>query len=486
MSDFGFNNLQVIAIICLYLTALMYIGFRGFKKTKTFEDYVLGSRQLGSVVGAMNVGASDMSSWVFMALPSVFFLYGISQIWMVIGLIIGSYLSWKIIAKRLRKYTEIANNSLTLSAFLDYRFNDKSNMLRIITSVVIIVFFSIYIASGFVGSAKLLSGFFGIEYHTSLILSCIAIMFYALLGGFLAVSWADLFQGILMLFALVAVPVIIFYNIESNPITFLQHNISTHLDLFYNMNLGGFVSIVAWGLGYFGQPHIISKYMAIQSCDIIPSARRICLYWMTVIMISAACIGLFGRVYFYNEVINEPETIFMISIAHFCHPIVIGILISALLSSIMSTINGQVLLCCSSLTEDIYKKFFRQNASNKEMLIVARLCVVITAIIGILISINAESSVLGLVSHAWAGFGASFGPVILFSLFWKKTTKYAAISGILSGGVGTIIFAKTSYFSYEILPAFILSSLCIYLVSIFTKQDNYDQIKKDFEIIGKV
>ncbi|MBM3580194.1 MAG: sodium/proline symporter PutP [Alphaproteobacteria bacterium] len=460
--------LSTLLPLAIYFSCLAYLGFLGFRKTKNFSDYVLGGRKLGAVVGALNVGASDMSSWLLMGLPGAFYLYGLNQIWMVLGLIVGSYASWKIVAARLRQYSESAGNALTLSSFLENRFDDKSGLLSIVTSLTIIFFFTIYIASGFVGGAKLFAEVFAIPYSYALLISCVLIIFYALLGGFLAVSWADVLQGMLMLAVLLITPLYAIYLSPFSAADFatkMREISPAHLSPFRDLTLASLLGCFAWGLGYFGQPHIISKYMAIKNSREISLARKICISWMSLSMLGAAAVGLLGFVYFANQPLKEPETVFISMATQIFHPVMIGILIAAILAAIMSTLNSQIIICCSSLAKDFYQRFFRKGASEKEMLLVSRSGVVLIAMISCLLALDEKSSVLQLVAHAWAGLGASIGPVILFSLFYQKTTKLAAIVGIISGAVGAILFSKFPIFSYEILPAFLLSSGLIWVIS---------------------
>lgn len=477
------GNIFIIVTVSIYFACLMYLGWRGFRNTKTFSDYILGSRKLGPVVGAMNVGASDMSSWLLMGLPGAFYLLGLNQIWMVVGLITGSYCSWKFVAKRLRSYTEIAGDSLTISSFLENRFEDKTKILNIVTSVTIIFFFTIYIASGFVGSAKLFSVVFDIPYVTALIISCVAIVSYALLGGFLAISWADLFQGLLMLAVLIFTPLFVIYKSDFSVAELISKTVElspNHFNIFHDLNFWGVVGFFAWGLGYFGQPHIISKYMAIKEVKSIDRARFVCISWMTLSMAGASLVGLLGFVYFAQNPLAEPETVFIAMANSLFHPIIIGVLISAILAATMSTINAQIIICCSALSEDFYRRFIRRNAGDKEMLIITRTWVVVVAVVAAVIASDQTSSVLQLVARAWAGLGASIGPVILYALFWKKVTKIAAVVGVISGSVGAIIFSKMSFISYEILPAFLLSSLLIYVVSLMTQSQVPSNVERDF------
>jgi sodium/proline symporter len=478
------GNPFILATILIYFTGLMYLGYQAFRKTKTFSDYILGSRKLGPVVGAMNVGASDMSSWLLMGLPGAFYLHGVNQVWIVIGLIVGSYCSWKIIAKRLRRYTEISGDALTITSFLEHRLEDKSRILNISTLVVIIFFFTIYIAAGFTGSAKLFSAIFGISYFSALVLSCIGIVSYALLGGFLAVSYADLFQGILIFCVLLFVPFFIIGTSDLTASDLVAKTIAmapSHVDPFYGLDFLGILGFFAWGLGYFGQPHIISKYMAIKDPHRIDLARKICISWMTLSMAGAAIIGLLGFVYFADTPLKEPETVFIAMSHSIFHPIIIGVLVAAIVSATMSTTNAQIIICCSALSEDFYRHFIRKNAANKEMLFVTRMWVVVVALIAMLIAADPTASVLALVGRAWAGLGAAFGPIVLLSLYWKKTTRFGGIAGVISGAAGAIIFSKMSFISYEILPAFVLSFLTIVMVSLMTPHQVPHKVSADFK-----
>jgi sodium/proline symporter len=477
-----FDNFTILAVVAVYFLFLGYLGVRGYKKTKTFSDYILGGRKLGPIVGAMNVGASDMSSWLLMGLPGAFYLYGMNQIWMIIGLVVGSYCSWKFVATRLRKYTEIANDSLTISSFLENRFRDKSGFLRTVTSIMIVFFFTLYISAGFVGSAKLFSSLFGLDYGEALLISVFVIIFYALIGGFLAVSWADLLQGTLMLFALLIVPIGMAYVMGGlGPINeVIQSYSPAHLDPFHKITFFGLLSTFAWGLGYFGQPHIISKYMAIKNSEEISTARKICISWMSLSMIGAAAVGLFGYAFLIETPLTSHETVFIVTSNAIFPAIIMGFILSAVLAAIMSTINGQIIICCGSLTEDFYKKFFRKNAENKELIIVTRIAVAIIAFLAYAIARDESSTVLKIVSHAWAGLGAAIGPIILCSLFWKRTTKYGAIFGILSGGISSIIYSKIPFFPYELLPAFITSLLVIIIVSLLSKNEISSDVSSEF------
>jgi sodium/proline symporter len=480
------GNMTVFTVVILYFIFLAILGLRGYNKTKTFSDYIIGGRKLGPVVGAMNVGASDMSSWLLMGLPGAFYLYGLNQMWIILGLVIGAYYSWKIIAVRLRKYTELASNSLTISSFLENRFKDNTGILRLATSLIIIFFFAIYISSGFIGSAKLFAELFNIGYHDALVMSIFMIIFYALIGGFLAVSWADLLQGTLMLFALLIVPIgILFAN---GGLSATIHIIDTfspaHFNPFYNLTFLGILSSLAWGLGYFGQPHIISKYMAIKNPQDIKIARRICISWMTLSMIGAGLVGLFGFAFFINNPLVEHEMVFINSASLIFSSLIIGLLVSAILAAIMSTINGQILICSGSITEDFYKKYINKTASNMHLIMLTRLWIVLIVILAYILAKNENATILSVVARAWSGLGASIGPIVICALFWQKTTRTGAIFGIISGGVSSVIYSKISYFPYEILPAFITSLIFIFIVSLLTQKEITEEIKNEFKQIS--
>jgi sodium/proline symporter len=480
------GNITIFLVVFLYFLFLIFLGLKGYNKTKTFSDYILGGRKLGPVVGAMNVGASDMSSWLLMGLPGAFYLVGMNQMWIIIGLVLGSYFSWKMVAVRLRKYTELANDSLTISSFLENRFKDKSGVLRLVTSVMIIFFFTLYISSGFVGSAKLFKSLFDVNYSLALTISVFVIIFYALIGGFLAVSWADLIQGILMLFALILVPIGIAHSMGGigNVDTVIKTLSPSHLNPFHNITFIGLLSTLAWGLGYFGQPHIISKYMAIKNPNEIKTARKICISWMTLSMIGAGLTGLFGFAFFAKEPLLSHETVFIFSSAKIFPAIIMGFLISAVLAAIMSTINGQILICSGSITQDFYKKFFKKDISNKHLIIITRVWVSLIAFIAFLLARNENATVLSIVSHAWSGIGASIGPVIICSLFWGKTTRTGAIWGVLSGGISSFIYSKIPSFPYELLPAFLTSLLFIFTISLLTQKEVSVKMKEEFNIIN--
>ncbi|WP_417761925.1 sodium/proline symporter PutP [Shewanella sp.] len=444
-----------------YLVAMLGIGCWAFRATHSIDDYILGGRQMGPAVTALSVGASDMSGWLLLGLPGTIYLYGMGQAWMGIGLVLGAWLNWLLVAKRLRHYTEHADNALTLPDFFEKRFNDTSGLLKLVSAITILLFFTFYASSGLVGGAILFEETFGLNYRLALTVGAIIIVSYTFLGGFFAVSWTDFFQGCLMLLALLIVPVSIFTHPE------LHQGLDTIAPaklalLSDKTTIIGLCSAVAWGLGYFGQPHILSRFMAIRSRNDLTVSRRIAMSWMILSLLGALATGVAGMLYFADSPLENHETVLIHLTQIAFNPWIGGILIAAILSAIMSTIDSQLLVCSSVVTEDFYRRWLRKDASNRELILVGRLAVLAVALLAAIIALDPKSSVLGLVSYAWAGFGAAFGPVVLFSLFWRGYSRQGAIASILVGAT-TVVLWKLSdqglFALYEIAPGFLFSSL---------------------------
>ncbi|MGX9462619.1 sodium/proline symporter PutP [Shewanella sp. A14] len=450
-----------------YLALMMGIGYWAYRKTDTVDDYILGGRKMGPAVTALSVGASDMSGWLLLGLPGAVYLSGLGEAWIGFGLVFGAWLNWLFVARRLRIYTQMADNALTLPDFFENRFNDSHGLLRLVSALTILIFFTFYTSSGMVGGAILFEKVFGLDYTLALLIGSFIIVSYTFVGGFFAVSWTDFFQGCLMLVALVIVPISIFS--EPNTQANFEH-IDPAMLSFINDNttIIGLVSLLAWGLGYFGQPHILSRFMAIGSPKDLVLSRRIAMSWMVVSLFGALATGIAGSLYFATEPLENPETVF-IHLAHAAfNPWVGGLLIAAILSAIMSTIDSQLLVCSSVITEDFYLKWLRPQASSKELMLVGRLGVIAIALVAGVVALNPESSVLGLVSYAWAGFGAAFGPVVLLSLFWQGYSRNGAISTILVGAMTVVIWKQMTggiFELYEIVPGFIFASLVGIIVS---------------------
>lgn len=478
-------DLPLIVSFIAYLVLILVIGGNAYTRTHDIDDYILGGRKLGSVVTALSVGASDMSGWLLLGLPGAVYLAGISEIWIGIGLACGAYASWRLVSKRLRIYSQHARNSLTLPDYLENRFADSTRLLRILAALVILLFFTFYTASGLVGGAILFENSFGLDYRVALAVGALVIVGYTFVGGFLAVSWTDAMQAFLMLLALIITPVLVIQ--EAGGIMALAEQArdvnADSMSLFSGKSLLGIVSLLAWGLGYFGQPHILARFMAIESASKLTAARRVAMSWMIVVLAGSVMTGLAGMVYFSQQQLNNPETVFIALSQALFNPWIAGIISAAILSAIMSTIDSQLLVSSSVISEDFYRVFVRPDASEKELLLVSRIAVVAIAGIAIFIASDRDSRVLDLVGYAWAGFGAAFGPVILFSLFWKKMTAIAAMSGMALGAVTVVVWANLQgglFELYELLPGFVLSSLAIVIVSLRVPQQD-EQVLQEFE-----
>lgn len=468
--------------ILLYFALMLGIGFYAMRhSTADNNEYLLGGRNVSPKVTALSAGASDMSGWMLMGLPGAAFVSGLDSAWLAVGLLIGAYVNYILVAPRLRVYTELADDSLTIPEFFSKRFSLNNSSVRIVASAVIIFFFTLYTSSGLVAGGKLFESGFDMAYQTGVLVTVSVVILYTVLGGFLAVSMTDFVQGCIMFIALIMVPLFAMGELDG-----LGQITETITSDFGNQvaakdALGwlGVLSLMTWGLGYFGQPHIIVRFMAIRSHKEVKIAKRIGMSWMTVTIIGAVLTGIVGF-YYASQTgmqVDDPETIFVLLSQILFHPLIAGWLLAAILAAIMSTVSSQLLVSSSSLVEDIYRVFINKEASEKELLFTSRLCVVIVAAVATAISMDSTSGVLDIVSSAWAGFGAAFGPVVLFALLWKRMTNEGAIAGVLSGAV-TVIFWKYapvladdkalgSVF-YELLPGFIVSSIAIYVVSTLT------------------
>ncbi|RWR03888.1 proline:sodium symporter PutP [[Pantoea] beijingensis] len=459
----------------VYIFGMVLIGFIAYRSTRNFDDYILGGRSLGSVVTALSAGASDMSGWLLMGLPGAIFLSGISESWIAIGLTIGAWLNWKIVAGRLRVQTEHHNNALTLPDFFSSRFEDNSKLLRIISAIVILVFFTIYCASGIVAGARLFESTFGMSYTTALWAGAAATIVYTFVGGFLAVSWTDTVQASLMIFALILTPVIVIVAVGgmSDALKVIEAKSIENLNMLKGLDFVAVISLLGWGLGYFGQPHILARFMAADSHRSIRTARRIGMTWMILCLAGAVAVGFFGIAYFQNHpeqaggVSENGERIFIELARILFNPWIAGILLSAILAAVMSTLSCQLLVCSSALTEDLYKNFLRKNASQYELVWVGRMMVLLVAVIAIVLASDPNNRVLGLVSYAWAGFGAAFGPVVLFSVCWSRMTRNGALVGMVVGAATVLLWKQYGWLElYEIIPGFIFSSVAIVVVSL--------------------
>ncbi|TWX56333.1 sodium/proline symporter PutP [Colwellia hornerae] len=478
----------------LYFIVMIGIGLYAYKKsTSDAAGYMLGGRNLSPSVTALSAGASDMSGWMLMGIPGAMYVTGLSSIWIAVGLVIGAYFNYLIVAPRLRTYTEVANDSITLPDFFENRFNDKRHLLRVVSSIVIIVFFTLYTSSGIVAGGKLFESSFGLNYEAGLYVTAGVVVLYTMFGGFLAVSLTDFVQGCIMFVALVLVPFVVISDIGGvQAMNDVIHSIDAEkFNMFNGVSALAIISAMAWGLGYFGQPHIIVRFMAIRSVKDLPAARRIGMTWMIVSICGAMATGFAGIAYVAKTgtELTDPETIFVLFSQVLFHPLISGFLLAAILAAIMSTISSQLLVTSSSLTGDFYQAFLNKDATDKQLVFVGRLSVLLVAIVAISLAYDRNSSILSLVSNAWAGFGAAFGPLVILSLYWKKMNKQGALAGMLTGAITVLIWIYVpitvggellSSVMYEIVPGFILSTIAIIVVSNITAAPD-ESVEKMFD-----
>ncbi len=455
-----------------YLVGILWLGIRAYRRTHDISDYLLGGRRLGAVVTALSVGASDMSGWLLLGLPGAVYVSGLQESWIGIGLVVGAYVNWLLVARRLRVFSQHAANSLTLPDYLENRFRDRSRVLRCLSAVVILLFFVFYTASGLVSGAILFESSFNLDYTVALLIGSLIIVSYTFVGGFLAVAWTDAIQAGLMAIALVVTPVAVFSSLGGVSMALDQVAAINPDAIDFVANIGGLglVSLVAWGLGYAGQPHILTRFMAIEDPNKLPHARRIAMAWMVFMLAGSVATGFAGLAYFSANPLVNPETVFINLSQVLFNPWVAGVITAAILSAIMSTIDSQLLVCSSVLSEDFYRPFIKPSATDRELVLVSRVAVIAVALVALLIATNRESRVLDLVSYAWAGFGAAFGPVILFSLFLRTMTGLAAIAGMFGGAITVVAWSSMSgglFDLYEIVPGFFVASVLILLLSFF-------------------
>ncbi|TNE65665.1 MAG: sodium/proline symporter PutP [Alphaproteobacteria bacterium] len=474
---------EVMVSLAAYFILMMAIGLYAYKKsTDDVSGYMLGGRQLPPSVAALSAGASDMSGWMLMGLPGAIYVSGLSSAWIAVGLMVGAFLNYLYVAPRLRVYTEIANDAITIPDFFEKRFHDRSRMLRVLSSVVIIIFFTLYTSAGVVSGGKLFEASFGMSYEVGLFVTAGVVVAYTLFGGFLAVSLTDFVQGCIMFVALVLVPVVAFFDLggAASIGDTLAAEGPGFMSLMGGVTAAGLVSSLAWGLGYFGQPHIIVRFMAVRSLADMPTMRNIGMSWMLVTVIGAVATGIVGLAYVVRNgvALDDPETVFILLSQLLFNPYIAGFLLAAILAAIMSTISSQLLVSSSSLTEDFYKTFLRKDASQKELVLVGRLSVLAVSLVAIGLAFDRSNTILSLVSNAWAGFGAAFGPIILLSLHWRHLTRDGALAGMIAGAA-TVLFwiyapvtiggQQLSDMLYEMLPGFVVSSLVAIVVSKFTE-----------------
>ncbi len=505
------TTLGILAIIIIYLIMMVLIGIYYSKKTKNVNDFYLGGRKLGPLVTAMSAEASDMSSWLLMGLPGLAYLSGTADAgWTAIGLAVGTYFNWLLVAKRLRRYSAKANNSITVPAFFSNRYRDDSRLLMAISALIIIIFFVPYTASGFAACGKLFATLFGIPYFPAMVVSAVVIVAYTALGGFLAASTTDLIQSIVMSIALI---IVVVYGISLggglDTVISNAQALPGYLKMFetYDAASGSAApysllsvfSMLAWGLGYFGMPHILLRFMGTEDEEKIKISRRIATIWVVISMFVAVFIGIIGysiskagHIEFFSAS-SESETLIiklaiLLSKNGVLAIILAGLILAGILACTMSTSDSQLLAASSSLSENLIRDVFKINLSQKASMMIARLTVLAIAIVGVVIAKNPDSSVFNIVSFAWAGFGASFGPVMLFALFWKRSNRNGALAGMIVGGGMVFIWKYLVrplgglWDIYELLPAFICASIAIIAVSLMTAPPS-KEIVEEFESV---
>jgi sodium/proline symporter len=474
-----FDNNAIVMTFVIYLLVMLALGVLAWRRTVDLSDYLLGGRKLGPAVTALSAGASDMSGWLLLGLPGYAYLAGFEAGWIALGLVAGTYLNWRLVAPRLRIQSEQLDNALTLADYFERRFADSSHVLRILSAGLVLLFFLFYTSSGLVAGGKLFNTVFGIDYHWAVLSGAVVIVSYTFLGGFLAVSWTDFVQGMLMFCALLIVPVMAIVGLGGwSATTAAMAKVSPQLLDAYtgvdgkSLGLIAILSLLAWGLGYFGQPHILARFKAIRSSDELPRARRIAMSWVSLCMLGALLAG-FSGIGMLDPALRgaDSEKVFMQLIGLLLHPVVAGICLAAILAAIMSTADSQLLVASSALTRDLYKPFLRKQASDKETVWVGRAGVVLIAMLATWLAMDPDSKVLELVAYAWAGFGAAFGPALLLSLHWAGMTRSGALAGMLTGGATVIIWKQLEgglFDAYELLPGFVFAFIMVVIVSLLT------------------
>jgi sodium/proline symporter len=488
----GMMSLKIVSMIIaftVYLVGMVFIGWKQSKKMASSEDFFLGARSTGPWVTALSAEASDMSGWLLMGLPGVAYLGGMKEaFWTALGLTVGTYLNWILVAKRLRKYTIHAGNAITIPEFFTNRFKDKSHLIALVSVIFIIFFFTIYTASGFVACAKLFNAVFNIPYTGALILGIAIIIVYTILGGYLAVCSTDFVQGTLMFVALVVTTIVgaislggpteAIAKVNSLGANFLNPFINGPGQSFGALDI---ISALGWGLGYFGMPHILVRFMGLRSNQEVGVSRRIAMVWVVIAFIGALLVGVFGKVYLPLDLSanGAQETVFIETILRMFPGFIAGVFLCGILAAAMSTADSQLLVAASAFSRDIYTVFLNKSATEKQNLLMSRITVFAVAAVAFIIALDPASSIFSLVSYAWAGFGATFGPLVLLSIFWKGTTRNGALFGLIAGGATVIIWKQLSggiFNLYEIIPGFAVCLLVTVIVSVFGKAANQEVI----------
>jgi sodium/proline symporter len=482
-------SMPTLITFIVYFVVLLGIGMYFYRKSVSIEDYLLGGRGMGAWVTALSAQASDMSGWLLMGLPGAIYLGGVANAWIAIGLFVGTVLNWKLVASRLRIYTE-RTNTITLPCFFEERFRDTTGLLRTVSAIIILIFFAIYASSGLVAAGKLFEAVFGINYQVAVIAGGAVIIAYTFLGGFLAVCWTDLFQGSLMVVAIVLVPALAYFEvggIEPVRAKMAAKSISTSLiPAGSKFPLLTIISASAWGLGYFGQPHILARFMSARSLTKLRESMGIAIVWVFLSLSGAVVVGLIGIGMFDNLAGGEEEKVFIYMIEKLFNPWVGGVMLAAILSAIMSTIDSQLLVSSSALAQDFYQKAIKKDASQRQVVITGRICVIIISAVALVLALRPNDTILGIVAYAWAGFGAAFGPLVLFALFSRKTTWASALAGMVAGTVVLVVWkhAGLGAHLYEIVPGFLANCATMKLINIFSGQKD-KEVLRDYDEVAR-
>ncbi len=489
-------NWELIALI-IYFISMLGIGLVFFFRSKsiTDKDYFLGGRSMGPWVTAMSAQASDMSAWLLMGLPGSILAFGLGQAWIGIGLALGTALNWILVARRLRRFSQAANDSITLPQYLSNRFATKSKTLQVVCAVVFLVCFTLYVASAFVAGANVFTSMFNIEKELAMLIFAAILIIYTFLGGYKAVCWTDFFQGLLMIIAVLAVPIIIIatkdldYSVLDTAVTSAKDGtVYKFIGDLFSAPASEIASGLAWGLGYFGMPHILVRFMAIEKPSMVKKSSIVAIVWVVLALVSVIFIAIFGRILIGNELLtNDAQSMVFVELARDLFPaFVSGILLSAIIAASMSTADSQLLVASSSFTSDIYKPILRKNASDKETLWVGRAVVLVVAVVAYFIaSSKAEGAqaIMNLVENAWAGFGSAFGPVVILSLFWRRFTYKGALAGVIAGAVTDVLwvsFLSSSTGIYELIPGFAVGMIAAVVVTLLDKKPN-DEVLAIFD-----
>lgn len=483
------GNIYTYIALTVYFGVMLLIGYLAYLRTSDHEGYMLAGRGLPPWVAALSAGASDMSGWLIMGLPGAIYTTGLIEGWIAVGLLIGAYLNWRLVAPRLRAYTEIAGNSITLPSFFENRLRDRSRLLRSLSSIVILVFFTLYASSGMVAGGKFFESAFGGSYLTGMLLVTAVTLAYTLFGGFLGASLTDVVQGLMMVVALIIVPLVAILTIGgwSETAAIVTEVGAGNLSLTGagHMSMGAALLVIlsglAWGLGYFGQPHIIVRFMALRTPQEARSARIIGTSWQFVSLSGAVASGLVGIAYFnkFGGAPADAETVVLLMSQVLLHPLVAGFVLASVLAAIMSTLSSQLIVCASALVEDIYRAIKKPAPRQGTLIVLGRTGVLAVAIIAALLAVSPNDTILGLVAFAWAGFGAAFGPIVLLSLYWRKLTNTGAIAGMVTGSVTVFAWRALETGLYELLPAFLLAMAAAVIVSRATHRSN-GEIEDEF------